>query len=155
MVARLILYACLAVALLTDEVRWIKHDTPPRNALSAGNYQGSKIYVCRAKLPDGVHPGQYEKGACLIPQKGKAERFAEFEFAVGGKTFWSPKISGKPVVAGKQFGKVELLICRRRDAAGVWVGKAYLTGPHAGHCYVSVGRREVDLTDGFEILQTR
>jgi len=146
---------CWAATCLMAQVQWVEAMTPPKNALSAGKREGRRIYVCRGRLADGIHPGWFENGACLIPQKGTVEHATTFEFAVGRRTFWSPGLSGQPVIAGKQFNKVELLVCRRRTADGVQVGKAYLTGPHAGHCYVAVNGRELDFTAGFEILHTR
>ena len=97
------------------------------------------LYVCRAQLPDGVHPGVTTGGPCLVPQKGKAEPFDAYEIAVGSGFAWRAADWDRAIVAGKQGRNSYLCVCRAAVPAGsgeraVAGGKAYRTGPHAGHC---------------------
>lgn len=60
-------------------------------------------------------------------------------------------------MAGKQGLASDLYVCRvevstasgERAMAG---GKAYRTGPHAGHCYLAHEARELDLIGEFQLL---
>ncbi len=114
--------------------------------------------LCRARLADGnLHPGVSTGEFCAIPQKGKVERAREFEVAVGGAPLWTATDWDGAAVVGRQ-GRTDLYFCRAQvrvgEADAGWVfGKAYREGPHAGHCYVGYGDREVDVKGGFEILR--
>ena len=143
--------AVLAVAPSFAQVRWVKSAEAPADAVVAGKVEGREAVVCRARLSDGVHPGWYDGNACLVPQKGKVERSTDFEFAAGSGYTWIADSGPGAVVAGRQFGRLDLLVCRA-EQGGTRVGKAYRNGPHTGHCYISGDDREVDLTSGFEIL---
>ena len=117
---------------------------------------GEALYVCRARLPDGVHPGVTTGGPCRIPQKGKVEEFPKHEIAVGAGFEWRATDWDHAVIAGSQGRNGDLYVCRATvpgvsggsEHAG---GKAYRNGNHARHCYVAHEGREVDST-GFELL---
>jgi hypothetical protein len=117
---------------------------------------GEALYVCRAQLPDGVHPGVTSGGPCLIPQKGKVQEFPKHEIAAGGGVEWRAADWVNAVVGGSQGRNGDVYICRAQipGASGGSVhagGKAYRTGNHAGHCYLAHDGREVDVT-AFELL---
>lgn len=151
---------CLGLLLLAsfgqaeggDGLAWVKANAPPPGAVAAGEERGSKVYLCRGYLADGVHPGRFDAGVCLVPQKGVVERVKDFEFAAGGPVAWGRLGEGEPVAAGKQGGRRDLFACRGMTPEQVLVGKAYLDGPHAGSCYAGDGGKERELRSGFEVL---
>jgi hypothetical protein len=147
--------------LLASAVDWVRHDSGqpiPARAVRAGD--AGPLFVCRAQLQDGVHPGVTTGGSCLVPQKGKAEPFEIYEVAVGSDYTWRAGDFEGAIVAGKQGRSSDLYVCRATlfEETGARVtagGKAYRTGPHAGHCYVAHQGREVDVPGGFEVLVSK
>jgi len=142
------------------EVGWVRYQPGaliPDNAIVAAKQGDKALYVCRAQLQDGVHPGATTGGPCLVPLKGKVEKVSEYEIAVGRSYSWHSGGWEDAVVAGRQGRASDLYACRSRVAlsAGqnvIAVGKAYRSGFHAGHCYVGFEDTEVDVTSGFEVL---
>ncbi len=117
------------------------------------------LYVCRAQLSDGVHPGATDGTLCLIPNKGSVVEATEYEIAAGRDYSWLAGGWQDAVAAGLQHGRTALYPCRAAvtSAGGrnvVVVGKSYRTGMHAGHCYVGYQDHEVDVTTGFEVLRS-
>lgn len=151
MKGKLWMIAMLAAAPSLAQVRWVKAAEPPADAVVAGELEGRRVVVCRGRLADGVHPGWFDGTACRVPQKGKVEHAADFEFAAGRGYTWASDSGDTAVVGGRQFGRLDLLVCRAAQG-GTRVGKAYRNGPHTGHCYLAGADREIDLTSGFEIL---
>ena len=149
----------IAIALFLAAVSWTSHETG--KPIPAGAIRvDESLYVCRAKLPDGVHPGVSDGGPCLVPQKGVAQAFDAYEVAVGASYSWRAADWESAIVAGKQGRNGDLYVCRVRvtAASGKSIfagGKAYRTGNHAGHCYVAHEGKEVDFAGEFELLVSR
>ena len=149
----------LLVLVFLSEWGWVRHGGGALHADAVVlERDGEHVTVlCRARLADGnLHPGTSRGNSCAIPQKGRVERPAEFEVAVGGTAQWTADDWAAAAIVGRQ-GRTDLYFCRAQvrigSAAAGWVfGKAYREGPHAGHCYVGYGDREMDVTSGFEIL---
>ncbi len=145
----------LALALLAGW-GWAPHTGGALPANAVVLERGAAL--CRARLADGSwQPGVFSGEFCAIPQKGRVERAAEFEVAVGGAPGWIADDWAAAAVVGRQ-GRTDLYFCRAEVRIGGgavgWVfGKAYREGPHAGHCYVGYGDREVDVRGGFELLR--
>ncbi len=141
-------------------VQWVRHKAGahiPNDAIVAAREVDHKLYVCRAQLRDGVHPGATTGDLCLVPQKGKVEKANEYEVAVGRDYSWRRDYLEDAVIAGRQGRASDLYVCKARvvSSAGentIAVGKTYRSGPHAGHCYVSFEGSEFDVTSGFEVL---
>ncbi len=138
-----------------DGLEWVRAATPPSSAVVAGEEPAAKVILCRGYLADGVHPGRFDDGACLVPQKGQVERVRDFEFAAGGAVRWGRPEEDEAVVVGRQNGRRDLFACRRVERGRVQVGKAYLDGPHAGSCYAGADGKEVEIRSGYEILLKR
>jgi len=142
------------------EVRWVRHEPGtgiPDNAIIAAKEGDKALYVCRTHLQDGVHPGATTGGPCLVPQKGKVEKAREYEIAVGWRYSWRGGDWADAVIAGRQGRTSDLYVCRARVASSagrnaIAIGKAYRSGPHAGHCYVAFEDSELDVASGFEVL---
>ena len=154
----------IALALLllfAAPVDWAPHEAgKPIPAEAVRVADTGSLFVCRARLQDGIQPGVTTGGPCLIPQKGKAEPFETYEVAAGSGYTWRTSDWERAVVAGKQGRASDLYVCRAAVAATsgervVAGGKAYRTGPHAGHCYVSHEGREVDVAGEFELLVSK
>jgi hypothetical protein len=150
----------IALWLAAAAVSWAPHEVGqpiPAGAVRVG--EAEALYVCRAQLSDGVHPGVTEGGPCLVPQKGTAQPFDRYELAEGTAWAWQAANWERAVPGGKQRNS-DLYVCRARmtAASGKRVfagGKAYHTGTHAGHCFVAHEGREVDITGDFELLVSR
>jgi hypothetical protein len=150
----------LLAAAAHAQPEWTPHTSGglPSGALVLDPDSGGAL--CRARLADGnLHPGVTEGGSCAIPQKGKVERVATFEVAAGGTAEWIRNEWSGAAVVGRQ-GRTDLYVCRApvrvgNAGAGWAYGKAYREGPHAGHCYVAHGNREIDAGGDFEILRVR
>jgi len=158
----LLLLAAAGLNTAAAEVHWLAHEPGagiPKDAIVAANEEGKEMYVCRAQLQDGVHPGATHGGPCLVPNRGKVEKASNYELAVGRDYWWSTGNWENAVVAGLQRQAIELYPCRAVvDSPGgrkaVEAGKAYRAGFHAGHCYVGDGDHELDVTSGFEVLHS-
>ena len=152
------LAVCSSVA--QGEVGWVRHEPGtlfPNDAIIAAKEGDKALYVCRAQLQDGVHPGATTGGPCLVPQKGKVEKVSEYEIAVGRSYSWHTGDWEDAVIAGRQRQASDLYVCKARVASSagqntIAVGKAYQSGFHAGHCYVAFEESEVDVTSGFAVL---
>lgn len=151
----------LLLLLLAAPVDWAPQEAGKSIPGEAVRASGSApLFVCRARLQDGIQPGVTSGGPCLVPQKGKAEPFESYELAVGPDYAWRAGDWERALVAGKQGRASDLYVCRaamsapsgERVMAG---GKAYRTGPHAGHCYVAHEGREVDVAGEFELLVSK
>lgn len=153
----------LAAALLlaASAVSWEPHEAgEPIPAQAVRVVETEALYVCRAQLPDGVHPGVTTGGPCLVPQKGSAEALDYYQIAVGTGYGWRAADWDNAVPGGKQGRNGDLYVCRAAVATPSGIratagGKAYRSGPHAGHCFVLHEGREVDVPGEFELLVSR
>ena len=55
----------------TDGPTALKSDPQLANGVFVGQVGDLKLYVCRAKQSDGVHPGKFYNGTCSISWGGK------------------------------------------------------------------------------------
>ena len=159
---RLLLLALpLAIMPLHAQVLWVRHagsDSPiPSHVVVAARKHGGALYVCRARLADGVHSGESAGSMCIVPFKGDAQVFEDFEFATASHYSWGRDRWNDGVIAGRQSGKVDLFVCRARVVQGsvdngFVPGKAYERGLHADHCYVPFHGKELDFVHDFELL---
>jgi hypothetical protein len=124
-----------------------------------GNREGEPpLFVCRARLQDGVQPGATSGGPCMVPQKGKAVAFDTYELGIASRYAWRAGDWDHAVLAGAQGrANSELYVCRAEVTSGsghgrMELGKAYRAGPHAGHCYVAHEDREIDAPGEFQLL---
>lgn len=124
----------------------------PHHAVVGGREGNKKLYVCRAKLSDGIHPGETGGRVCVVAYKGKAQEFADFEVATGRGLKWSPGNWKSAIIGSLQFGTMDLYVCRARVDGYVIPGKAYGRGPHKNHCFVPYQGRELDFAGDFELL---
>lgn len=145
------------------QVAWVQHNGPdesvPPNAVVAGKSHGVRLYVCRARLADGIHPGESTGSTCVIPNMGKTQAFTEFEFATSSNYSWHHDQWEDAVIGGQQHAKSDLYVCRARVVQdsishGFISGKAYRFGPHTNHCYVPFQGKELDFKDHFELLHS-
>ncbi len=68
-----------------NNASWVSASTGslPAGSIVYGSLGGSDLYVCRATLSGGLHPGQVtDNGACLIPYGGGVESMSSFEVLV-------------------------------------------------------------------------
>jgi hypothetical protein len=152
----------LSLCTAGAQIRWLPHEAGvklPDDAVFAAQDGHAKLYVCRAQLKDGVHPGATAGGACLIPNRGNVEKAGDYEIAAGSGYSWSAPGWENAVPAGLQHKVTDLYSCRAEVASTdggkvMAVGKAYRRGPHTGHCYVACQDHEVDVTSGFEVLRS-
>lgn len=138
------------------QVQWVPSHPGakvPKHAIVGGHEGKTKLYVCRARLADGIHPGKTSGGVCIIGQKGGVEHKTKFEIATARHYKWGHWGWKTAFIGGKQFGRVDLYVCRMRIEGAVVPGKAYGYGPHAGHCFVPFKGRERNFTKGFELLK--
>lgn len=153
-----------AISLCTAgaQIRWLPQNASlklPDDAVLATQNGPAKLYVCRAQLKDGVHPGATSGEACLIPNRGNVEKATSYEIAAGSGYSWGVPGWENAVPAGLQHKVTDLYSCRAEVASAdgskvMAVGKAYRSGPHNGHCYVAYQDHEVDVTSGFEVLRS-
>ncbi|MEJ2446206.1 MAG: DUF3421 domain-containing protein [Exilibacterium sp.] len=64
---------------------WVSASTRslPAGSIVYGSHGGSDLYLCRAKVFDGLHLGQVtDNGDCLIPYGGNVESISSFEVLV-------------------------------------------------------------------------
>lgn len=100
-VAGTVLFATQASAAepegFPDNLRWEFNaggDVPP-NAIPAGvEHHGEVLYICRAELEGGVHPGKTSRGigACAVPWGGYEHNIDPYEVLVlvGGEAARAP-----------------------------------------------------------------
>lgn len=144
-----------AAGVSSAQVKWVAPEPSgklPKNAIRAGREAGKALYLCRAKLSDGLHPGKTDGTVCVVGQKGKPEDVRQFEIATGRHVKWSRGDWSTALAGGLQFGTMELYVCRARVEGDVVPGKAYGHGPHQNHCFVPYHDRELDFDGNFELL---
>ncbi|MFZ5584444.1 MAG: DM9 repeat-containing protein [Thermodesulfobacteriota bacterium] len=127
---------------------------PPAGAVGGGMVREGELFVCRARMPDGLHIGKYWRGRCNVGYRGREELAREFEILVrsGGGLVWRKGRAGLGgggcLVAGRAQGQ-DLCVCRGRHRDGLHIGKLW-----AGRCQIGWGGQEVAL-DEFEVLVGR
>jgi len=121
----------------------------PAGAVKGGNEQapGSEsLYVCRAALNDGIHPGKVRPAfkGCDVPWGGKELTIADYQ-VLTGEYRWVPATDGSiptgAVLGGRERppGAEELFVCRAPFQEGVHPGK--VRASFKG-CNVSWGGKE-------------
>ncbi|MFH1058797.1 MAG: DM9 repeat-containing protein [Pseudomonadota bacterium] len=126
----------------------------PAGAVGGGMVREGELFVCRARLDDGLHVGKYWRGRCNVGHRGREELVRDFEVLVrpsGGYAWRRGRAglgTGGCLVAGRAQGQ-DLCICRGRHRDGLHIGKTW-----AGRCQIGWGGQEVGL-DEFEVLVGR
>lgn len=126
----------------------------PAGAVGGGMVREGELFVCRARMADGLHLGKYWRGRCNVGFGGREELVKEFEVLVrpsGGYTWRRGRVglgSGGCLVAGRAHGQ-DLCVCRGHHRDGLHIGKTW-----AGRCHIGWGGQEVAL-DEYEVLVGR
>lgn len=118
---------------------------------------GNKMYICRARRSNGVHPGKMYKNKCLVPWNGQENAFTgSFQVLLSNTGYqWADHFNLSPAqikasaISGGRNYKEALYICRKQMKDGLHPGKYLLS---SGLCYVSWGGKETTWTNGFQIL---
>jgi len=131
----------------------------PPGAMPAGKEAppgGQNLYICRAVLNDGIHPGKIrpEFQGCHIGWGGKEFANLNYQVLVKRQMNWAPSKDGAippaAVRAGEEHapGREPLFICRAQFKDGVHPGK--IRGPFQG-CHISYGGKE-HIVKSYEVL---
>lgn len=144
---------------------WIDGPTAPRtsdggilNGVQGGFDQGAgKLFLCRAQLQDGVHPGKYFGGHCNIGWGNQEIVLTQgYEVLVNTQPqdaqyftqLWHSSTSASGAdFHGGSVGDTRMLVCRASYNNSIHPGKEW-----DGKCYIGWGGKEVAL-DQYEVLQ--
>jgi len=80
---------------------WVAGPAIPPNAVIGGQGQGRDLQICRAKAPDGVHPGKVWAGTCRIGWGGREVPLNDFEvlvFTGAGSAPSKPTVTAGPSI---------------------------------------------------------
>lgn len=130
----------------------------PPDAIVLEMQNGTPIVLARLALHDDrMHPAIAIDGLATTPFKGGTEKSAHFEVASGGKAGWLALSDWAQATPITRQSESEVFLCRAQVRIGTapvgWVyGKAYSHGTHAKCAYVDFQGREIELTEGFELL---
>jgi hypothetical protein len=129
-------------------VRWVKWGgRNPRDTIIGGSEPGRSLPVCRAPYRGATHPGKVVAGKCNFGYGGKEVVTSTFEVLTGKNLKWTKNRSASGAVVGGVERGAKLVVCRARYNKGVHPGKLL-----AGKCNIGWGGREIQATDGIEIL---
>ncbi len=117
-------------ATISLDPKWVESniDKPiPPHAVPGGTYDGYTVYVCRAYVNSGVHPGKLEDGRCLVVWGGTAYARDTYEVLVGNSDerlwTWREGVPDNAYVGGHKSIGTPLAVCRgRRDEGFLGLG---------------------------------
>jgi hypothetical protein len=128
-------------------VSWVAAQSgiPAGATPSGGSAQNEQIYICRARMQDGVlHAGAAWRGTCYVGFGGKSvnSKVAEVLAISGGQVGWEVPAGGRipanAPVAGLA-GSTPFHFCRMRMQNGqIQPGKLW-----KGYCYAPFGQNEI------------
>lgn len=123
----------------------------PGGAVKGGREQApgaEDLYVCRARLNDGVYPGKVRPAfkGCDVPFGGKEHTISRYEVLTGNYKWVSANagiIPAGALEAGREAAPGEVLyVCRADYRGGIHPGKVR---PQLGGCNISWGGREIKI----------
>jgi hypothetical protein len=130
--------------------RWVRSSgAAPAGAVGGAAAQGREMFVCRARMPDGVHPGKLWEGSCHIGWGGREKKADSFEVLVAPRSLhWEPNQVGwaDRCLKAAQGPRGWQCVCRAQYKNGVHVGKTV-----GGDCNIGWGGKEMVL-HRFEVL---
>lgn len=126
----------------------------PDGAAANGNEaDGEPLFVARAKVHDGVHPGKVHEqfGSANIPYRGKEVKVREYEVLMN-QGIWEPASGGQipddAVVCGHEADGTPLFAARAHYRGGLHPGKIRRG---SGGANIPWGGQEV-CVDYYEVL---
>jgi hypothetical protein len=130
--------------------RWVSAGEAASDSAVGGAWAGgAQLYVCRARLGDGTHPGKLWNGRCHIGWGGQEKKVSSYQVLVApGALRWEANDVGwaDRCLKAAQGPRGWQCVCRARYKDGLHVGKTV-----GGECNIGWGGREVVLQD-FEVL---
>lgn len=129
------------------------------NAVKGGQEAGGQaLALCRAALPDGVHPGKLHAGNCNIGWGGqevvKSSGFEVLYQTQPSLAKYLPQEWVDPGIAndlmtfkGGQAGSTQIRVARVNYEGGVHPGKEW-----AGKCYIGYGGQEKAVNPPYQVL---
>jgi len=128
-----------------------------KRVLGGTHADGSRMYICRAKRTNGMHPGKLYKNRCMVPWNGQENVFpSNYQVLLTNTGYqWpdsfnlSPAQIEESAITGGNNNKEALYICRKQLKDGLHPGKYLIS---SGLCYVAWGGKETTWTNGFQIL---
>jgi hypothetical protein len=122
--------------------------TPASNLVAGGSEGTISMYVCRAALSDGVHPGKYFNRQCNIGWGGtEVVKKDGFEVLVNtrhdlaaylSQNWVSPSTAMQATFTGGNAGAAAMRVCRAAYIGGWHPGKEW-----GGKCNIGYGGKEV------------
>jgi hypothetical protein len=119
----------------------------PSNTIIGGSEPGRSLPVCRSNYGGAMHPGKVVAGKCNFGYGGREIVARNFDVLTGRNLKWTSNRSASGAVVGGVERGVKLVVCRARHNNGVHPGKLL-----AGKCNIGWGGREIQATNGIEIL---
>jgi hypothetical protein len=144
--------------LTTNSYKWVAFDgTIPENALGLNNRNGKIIYVARASIYDGLHPGYAdpETKECYTSYGGEQIACKEFEILTVPPNGYqwelcenANDIQGNPIIGGHEDDNTEIYIAKCIVDDILYIGKTSKDIEVANY-----GSEGVELTcENFEVL---
>jgi hypothetical protein len=128
-------------------VEWIASQggAVPAGARPSGYEAAGYLYICRATVEGGVHPGKVRPGldGCFVPVNGREISIRQYEVLVGVQRWDMARDGDVPqtaVESGRTRASQPLYVCRSAGAAGQLVPGR--TGAGIRGCSIGVGGLE-------------
>ncbi|MSS69988.1 MAG: DUF3421 domain-containing protein [Candidatus Latescibacteria bacterium] len=134
----------------------LQKDPQLASGVFVGQEGTNRMFVCRAKMADGVHPGKFFNGMCNVGWGGVEKvHTSGYELLVNTQpqnakflpqTWVSPATAASATFTGGSAGTTAMRVARASYNNGVHPGKEW-----AGKCNIGWGGKEVAVTP-YEVL---
>lgn len=128
---------------------------PPPTITPNGGYEanGEPLFVCRASMNGGMHPGKIRNGfnGCNIGYGGREETVVSYQVFTGHGRWTTAQFGAIPqgmIQAGREANGQPLGVCRAQWSGGVHPGK--IRNGFSG-CNIGYGGREITV-NVYEVL---